>query len=92
MLIKINQTKKFYSSPVAKFHVSYYIKLHVCLFTNMLHTKMRLIFANILHIRLVSLLNSRIATEKNILRPTTDFVSTVISVDRGAKEPKSKEN
>ena len=43
-------------------------------------------------IRLLSLLNSRIATEKNILWPTTDFVSTEISVDRGAKKPKSKEN
>ena len=42
--------------------------------------------------RLVSLLNSIIATEKNILWPTTDFVSTVISVNRGAKKPKSKEN
>ena len=49
-------------------------------------------FQNNSYIRLVSLLNSIIATEKNILWPTTDFVSTVISVDRGAKKPKSKEN
>ena len=49
-------------------------------------------FQNNSYIRLVSLLNSIIATEKNILWPTTDFVSTVISVNRGAKKPKSKEN
>ena len=42
--------------------------------------------------RLVSLMNSIIATEKNILWPTTDFVSTVISVNRGAKKPKSNDN
>ena len=34
---------------------------------------------------------ARIATEKIFFGPTIDFVLTVVSVDRGAKKPKSKE-
>ena len=33
-------------------------------------------------------MNSRIATEKNILWPTTDFVSTVIFVEEEQRNPK----